>query len=132
MRLHVTTISSPMTRSAPRTLKLQRAADRAPRHSFERLVGPPGIRGLTRPWQTGQAQLRRSAMFIATVQSNDRSKPHRGGMDCPTQPRAAPPGLGNILMDIVGYRYVTLMGFGIFRCTLRRPTTQLRHSRPLA
>ena len=28
--------------------------------------GPPGIRGLTQPWQTVQAQLRRSAMFIAT------------------------------------------------------------------
>ena len=62
-------------------------------------------------------------MFIATVQSNDRSKPHRGGMDCPTQPRAAPTGLGNILMDIVGYKHVTPMGFGISRRVRCRPTT---------
>src|ERR1035437_5545260 len=111
-----------MTRSAPRTPELEHTADRAPRHSIERL-GSPGR--LTRPWQTVQAQLRRSAMFIATVQSNDRSQPQRGGMDCATQPRAAPAGLGNILMDIVGYRHVTPTGFGIFRCTLRRPTTEL-------
>jgi len=70
-------------------------------------------------------------MFIATVQSNDRSKPHRGGMDCPTQPRAAPTGLGNILMDIVGYRHVTPTGFGISRRVRFRPTTKLRHSQPL-
>src|SRR5450759_3774845 len=80
-----------MTRSAPRTPELEHTADRAPRHSIERL-GSPGR--LTRPWQTVQAQLRRSAMFIATVQSNDRSQPQRGGMDCATQPRAAPMGLG--------------------------------------
>ena len=53
-------------------------------------------------------------MFIATVQSHDRSKPHRGGMDCPTQPRAAPTGLGNILMDIVGYRHVNPYGIWDF------------------
>jgi hypothetical protein len=70
-------------------------------------------------------------MFIATVQSNDRSKPHRGGMDCPTQPRAAPTGLGNILMDIVGYRHVTPTGFWIFRCTLRRPTSRLTDPAPV-
>jgi len=54
-------------------------------------------------------------MFIATVQSNDRSKPHRGGMDCPTQPGAALTGLGNILVDIVGYKHVAPMGLGNIR-----------------
>ena len=63
-------------------------------------------------------------MFIATVQSHDRSKPHRGGMDCPTQPRAASTGLGNILMDIVGYKHATPMGFGISRRVRRRRTNQ--------
>ncbi len=71
-------------------------------------------------------------MFIATVQSNDRSKPHRGGRDCATQPHAAPMRLGNILMDIVGYKHATPTGFGISRRARRRRTTQLRHSRPLA
>ena len=71
-------------------------------------------------------------MFVATARSHDPSQPHRGGMDCPTQPRAAPTGLGNILMDIVGYRHVTPTGFGISRRVRFRPTTQLRHSRPLA
>ena len=98
-------------------------ADRAPRHSVERLVGPPVIRGLTQPWQTDLPQLRRIAMFVAAVRSHDPSKPHRGGMDCPTQPRAAPTGLGNILMDIFGYKHATPTGFGISRRVRRRPTS---------
>jgi hypothetical protein len=44
-------------------------------------------------------------------------------MDGPPQPRAAPTGLGNILMDIVGYKHVTPMGFEISRYVRRRPTT---------
>jgi hypothetical protein len=52
-------------------------------------------------------------MLIATVQPNDPSKPHGGGMDCPTQPRAAPTGLKNIRRDIFGYRHGTPTGFGI-------------------
>src|ERR1035437_3496974 len=109
-----------MTRIAPLTTDL---ADRAPRHSVERLVGPPVIRGLTQPWQTDLPQLRRSAMFVAAVRSHDPSKPHRGGMDCPTQPRAAPTGLRNILMDIFGYKHATPTGFGISRRVRRRPTS---------
>src|SRR5450759_3378304 len=108
-----------MTRIAPVTTDL---ADRAPRHSVERLVGPPVIRGLTQPWQTDLPQLRTSAMFVA-VRSHDPSKPHRGGMDCPTQPRAAPTRLGNILMDIFGYKHATPTGFGISRRVRRRPTS---------
>ena len=62
-------------------------------------------------------------MFVATARSDDPSQPHRGGMDCPTQPDAAPTGLGTILMDIVGYKHVTPTGFGISRRVRRRPTT---------
>ena len=62
-------------------------------------------------------------MFVAAVRSHDPSKPHRGGRDCPTQPRAASTGLGNILMDIFGYKHATPTGFGISRRVRRRPTS---------
>jgi hypothetical protein len=51
-------------------------------------------------------------MFIATIQSDDRSQPHRGGMDCPKHPHAAPMGLDNILVDIAGYKHGTPTGLG--------------------
>jgi len=54
-------------------------------------------------------------MVIATVPSHDPSQPHRVGMDYPTQPGAAPTGLGNILMDIEGYKHGTPTGFAIAR-----------------
>jgi hypothetical protein len=86
---------------------------------------------LTHLWQPGHAQLRKSDMFIATVPSHDSSQPHRGGMDCPTQPCAALTGLGNILMDIVGYKHGTPTGFGISRCARRRPTQRITDLRLL-
>jgi hypothetical protein len=48
-------------------------------------------------------------------------------MDCATQSHAAPMGLGNILMDIVGYKHATPTGFGISR-RVRRKMPLLHHA----
>lgn len=50
-------------------------------------------------------------MVIATVPFHDPSQPQRGGMDCPTKPRATPTGLRNFFLYIDGYKHVTPMGF---------------------